>query len=169
MLTHSLNAHILKIQCIQLQHKYACMRAHTHKHTQDLFLFHCLLWHDAELQNVVGSACKWMGEKLIMWLETDVSSELLLTSLIVTNPGLALTLHPGIRGTETERNCLSFSVVPQCFIPNSKLEMLFFYLFFYFCCAQTAFCCVFISLTQFLNPTFWLPPILFALNKSSIL
>ena len=120
MLTHSLNAHILKIQCIQ--HKYACTCAHTHN------FFHCLLWHDVEMQNVVGPACKWMGKKLIMSLETDVSSELLLTSFIVTNPGLALTLHPGIRGTETERNCLSFSVVPQCFIPNSKLEVLFIFL-----------------------------------------
>ena len=52
------------------------------------------------------------GEKLVMWQETDIGSELPVTSFDVTHPGLAAvkvdmfyqtTSHPNIRGTETGR------------------------------------------------------------------
>ena len=52
------------------------------------------------------------GSKLVMWPETDVGSDLLLTSFSVTHPGLAavivdkfsqLTLHSDVIETEGER------------------------------------------------------------------
>ena len=76
MLTHSLNAHILKIQCIQ--HKYACTRALTHtqfKKKKSLSFvtwcwdancgWPCMQMNGKETNNVDENWCK-------QWTATDI-------------------------------------------------------------------------------------------------